>query len=150
MRRGRINDPYGEHDFGAVEINKPPAMAMAISGSLATLCIVNTYGLFAVMTTKREEIVIEGSDDGVEWREYTFKYKPSDVKQRPRWNFPHQPRLDWQMWFAALESPTRLPWFAHFLQRILENSPQVTELLESNPFPDKPPVYVRALCQRHG
>jgi predicted DCC family thiol-disulfide oxidoreductase YuxK len=124
---------------------KPPAMAMAINESLAPLCIINTYGLFAVMTTKREEIVIEGSDDGVEWREYTFKYKPGNVKQRLRWNIPHQPRLDWQMWFAALESPTRLPWFAHFLQRILENSPQVMELLESNPFPDKPPVYVRAL-----
>jgi lipase maturation factor 1 len=95
--------------------------------------------------TRSASAPIEGSDEGVEWREYAFKYKPGDVKQRPRRNIPHQPRLDWQMWFAALESPTRLPWFAHFLQRILENSPQVMELLESNPFPDKPPVYVRAL-----
>jgi lipase maturation factor 1 len=131
---------------------KPPAMAIAINESLTPLCIVNSYGLFAVMTTKREEIVIEGSNDGEEWREYSFKYKPGDVKQRPRWNIPYQPRLDWQMWFAALGSPTHLPWFAHFLQRILENSPQVMELLESNPFPDKPPVYVRALYydQLHG
>src|SRR6202047_3160577 len=108
---------------------KPPAMAIAINESLAPLCIVNTYGLFAVMTTKREEILIEGSDEGVEWREYTFKYKPGDVKQRPRWNILHQPRLDWQMWFAALEDPRDLPWFSRFLERLLRNEPSVTALL---------------------
>jgi predicted DCC family thiol-disulfide oxidoreductase YuxK len=124
---------------------KPPALAMAINQSVAPLCIVNSYGLFAVMTTEREEIIIEGSEDGFIWKEYAFKYKPGDVTERPRWNIPHQPRLDWQMWFAALESPMFLPWFKRFLQRILENSPQVLKLLESNPFPDKPPVYLRAL-----
>ena len=48
------------------------------------------------------------------------------------------------MWFAALEDPRRLPWFWRFIQRLLENEPAVTALLEKNPFPDKPPVYVRA------
>ena len=48
------------------------------------------------------------------------------------------------MWFAALDDPRRLTWFLHFLQRVLENEPAVTALLEKNPFPDKPPVYVRA------
>ena len=80
------------------------------------LHIVSAYGLFAVMTTQRNEIVIEGSDDGVNWREYEFRYKPGDVTRRPRWNIPHQPRLDWQMWFAALDDPRRLPWFQRFLQ----------------------------------
>ena len=97
------------------------------------------------MTTKRDEIVIEGSSDGVEWREYEFRYKPGDVAHAPRWNIPHQPRLDWQMWFAALDDPRRLMWFLRFLQRVLENEPAVTALLEKNPFPDKPPVYVRAV-----
>ena len=69
------------------------------------LHIVSGYGLFAVMTTQRDEIVIEGSDDGIDWREYEFRYKPGDVARRPPWNIPHQPRLDWQMWFAALEDP---------------------------------------------
>jgi len=96
------------------------------------------------MTTERDEIVIEGSDDGVEWREYEFRYKPGDVGRRPRWNIPHQPRLDWQMWFAALDDVQRLPWFWQFMRRLLENEPTVTALLEKNPFPDKPPRYVRA------
>ena len=116
-----------------------------ILGEIAPLRIVNTYGLFAVMTTTLPEIIVEGSDDGVQWREYEFKYKPGDVMRRPRWNAPHQPRLDWQMWFAALGTASENPWFSRFLQRLLENSPEVTALLGSNPFPRKPPLYVRAL-----
>jgi len=121
--------------------------AMWINDEIAPLRIVNTYGLFAVMTTARPEIIVEGSDDGVHWREYTFKYKPGDVRRRPLWNIPHQPRLDWQMWFAALGTPSQNPWFLRFLRRLLENSPEVTALLGTNPFafPGKPPLYVRAL-----
>ena len=119
--------------------------AMWINNEIAPLRIVNTYGLFAVMTTTLPEIIVEGSDDGVHWREYAFKYKPGDVMRRPRWNFPHQPRLDWQMWFAALGTARENLWFSLFLQRLLENSPEVTALLGSNPFPRKPPLYVRAV-----
>ena len=96
------------------------------------------------MTTQRNEIVIEGSSDGIDWREYEFRYKPGDLLRPPLWNIPHQPRLDWQMWFAALEDPRSLPWFWRFLQRLLEKEPSVTALLAKNPFPDEPPRYVRA------
>ena len=89
---------------------EPPAFAQGIVRLIEPLHIVSAYGLFAVMTTQRNEIVIEGSADGNEWREYEFRYKPGDVTRRPRWNIPHQPRLDWQMWFAALDEPRRLPW----------------------------------------
>ncbi len=122
----------------------PPGAAQAVDGLIEPLHIVSAYGLFSVMTTERDEIIIEGSNDGVEWRDYEFIYKPGDVARRPRWNIPHQPRLDWQMWFAALEDPRGLPWFSRLLARLLENEPTVTALLERNPFPDKPPVYVRA------
>jgi hypothetical protein len=97
------------------------------------------------MTTTRHEIVIEGSNDGVEWREYEFWYKPGNIARAPRWNIPHQPRLDWQMWFAALDEPGRVYWFSPFLVRLLQNESTVTALLEKNPFPEKPPLYVRAL-----
>jgi predicted DCC family thiol-disulfide oxidoreductase YuxK len=116
-----------------------------LNDEIAPFALVNTYGLFAVMTTTRPEIIVEGSDDGVHWREYSFKYKPGDVMCRPRWNVPHQPRLDWQMWFAALGTASNNPWMSAFLERLLENSPEVTALLDRDPFPDKPPRYVRAL-----
>jgi lipase maturation factor 1 len=122
----------------------PPAALRAMDQLIEPMRMVSSYGLFAVMTTERNEIIIEGSDDGVEWREYAFQYKPGDVARRPPWNIPHQPRLDWQMWFAALDDPRRVNWFAHFLERLLQNEPTVTALLEKNPFAEKAPQYIRA------
>jgi len=107
--------------------------------------LVNGYGLFAVMTTERPEIIVEGSNDGVIWSAYEFKWKPGDVNRRPRFVAPHQPRLDWQMWFAALSYYQSTPWFHQFLLRLLGNSPDVLALLRRNPFPDKPPRFIRAV-----
>jgi hypothetical protein len=107
--------------------------------------IVNSYGLFAVMPTERLEIVVEGSDDGQQWRAYEFPYKPGNVNRAPRWAAPYQPRLDWQMWFAALSDYRTNPWFVGFAERLLEGSPEVLALLDKNPFPDHPPRYIRAV-----
>ena len=122
----------------------PPAAMRKIDQLIEPMRLVSSYGLFAVMTTQREEIVIEGSQDGLEWREYEFRYKPGDVARRPLWNIPHQPRLDWQMWFAALDDPRNVSWFPRFLERLLENEAAVTALLEKNPFADQRPQYIRA------
>jgi lipase maturation factor 1 len=111
--------------------------------------VVNSYGLFAVMTTERLEIVVEGSDDGQQWRAYGFPYKPGDVNRAPRWAAPYQPRLDWQMWFAALGDYRTNPWFVAFVERVLEGSPQVLALLDKNPFADHPPRYVRAVTYEY-
>ncbi len=119
----------------------PAAVADAWLAPLRTL---NGYGLFAVMTTDRREIVVEGSSDGVNWRPYAFKYKPGDADRRPAFVAPHQPRLDWQMWFAALGDYRENPWLVNFCQRLLQGSPEVLALLGKNPFPDHPPRFVRA------
>lgn len=102
------------------------------------------YGLFAVMTTKRDEIIVEGSSDGKDWKTYEFKYKPGEVNIAPKFVAPFQPRLDWQMWFAALGKFENNPWCKNFLIRLLQNKPEVTALLAHNPFPDWEPKYVRA------
>jgi hypothetical protein len=111
--------------------------------------MVNGYGLFRVMTKDRCEIVIEGSSDGVDWKPYEFKWKPGDITRAPGWCAPHQPRLDWQMWFAALESPEQNPWLLGLVVRLLEGSKDVIGLLARNPFPDKPPHYIRAMFYRY-
>jgi len=121
--------------------------------------ISNTYGLFAVMTTTRPEIIIEGSNDQENWMEYEFKYKPGDLNQPPRFVAPHQPRLDWQMWFAALHAKRALEmgveqgkynlWFVNFAVRLLQGSPEVLKLLAKNPFPKDPPTHVRALLYEY-
>jgi predicted DCC family thiol-disulfide oxidoreductase YuxK len=110
---------------------------------------INGYGLFAVMTTTRPEIVVEGSNDGVNWLAYDFKYKPGDVNQRPRFVEPYQPRLDWQMWFAALGNYQQNPWFLNFCIRLLQGSPQVLALLKHDPFPAAPPRYIRAVVYEY-
>ena len=121
-----------------------PPGGSTVLHAIAPLRIVNTYGLFTVMTVERPEIVIEGSDDGETWRAYEFPYKPGDVMRPPPVVEPHQPRLDWQMWFAALESYQQNSWFTNFMIRLLEGEPAVLHLLEYNPFPKAPPKYVRA------
>src|SRR5262249_14845841 len=83
----------------------PPPLASWLVGWIEPLHLTSPYGLFEVMTTTRHEIVLQGSYDRVEWRDYEFRYKPGDVARQPRWNIPLQPRLDWQMWFAALSDP---------------------------------------------
>jgi hypothetical protein len=105
---------------------------------------VNNYGLFAVMSTKRTEIIIEGSDDGRTWLAYEFRWKPGNVNRKPAFATPYLPRLDWQMWFVALNQEQEQPWFHDLLRRLLEGSPEVLALLAENPFPDKPPRWVRA------
>ena len=115
----------------------------------APLRLVNGYGLFAVMTTTRPEIVVEGSDDGATWSEYEFRWKPGDLARAPAFVEPHQPRLDWQMWFAALGTYRQNPWFVSFVLRLLEGSKEVLDLLEKNPFADHPPRAVRAVLYRY-
>ena len=128
---------------------RPPHALATVYEQLEAFRIVNGYGLFRVMTKDRCEIVLEGSTDGVEWLPYEFKWKPGDVKRAPGWCAPHQPRLDWQMWFAALESPRENPWFFGLIVRLLQGSQDVNRLLAHNPFPGKPPSYVRAMFYRY-
>jgi len=126
-----------------------PGFVISIARSALPLRSVNTYGLFAVMTTSRPEIVMEGSDDGATWKAYEFRWKPGDLNRRGRFVAPHQPRLDWQMWFAALSSPNEQPWFFPFCLRLLEGDPDVIRLLAKNPFPSSPPRYLRAVLYEY-
>ncbi len=110
---------------------------------------INGYGLFRVMTTERPELVIEGSPDGVRWTAYEFRWKPGAVTRTPRFVQPHQPRLDWQMWFAALNPEGAEHWLVPLMQRLLEGAPDVLALLAGNPFGDAPPRYVRLASYRY-
>jgi len=131
---------------------KFPAWSLHVSDVLSGFRIVNRYGLFASMTTERPEIVIEGSHDGKEWKAYEFRWKPGDPARRPGFVAPHQPRLDWQMWFAALQrhyNPQRNSWFGQFVLHLFKNTPAVVSQLKRNPFANKPPRFIRAILYEY-
>ena len=122
-----------------------PEPLLKIVAAMNAFEINNSYGLFAVMTKDRPEIIIEGSMDEITWKAYEFPYKPGDLKRRPPQVAPHQPRLDWQMWFAALQPDIRYaPWVVAFMRKLLEGSRDVQGLLAYDPFDGTPPRYIRA------
>ncbi len=109
----------------------------------------NIFHIFPTMQTERQELEIQGSYDGINWQSYIFKYKPGPVSRAPRFNIPHQPRLDWMMWFIPPQSSMDDYWFRQLLRRLREGSPQVLSLLEYNPFKERPPRYLRVLAYRY-
>ncbi|MDQ3280593.1 MAG: lipase maturation factor family protein [Acidobacteriota bacterium] len=120
--------------------------------------LVNAYGAFGSMTRQRYEIVLEGTDApivnaGTHWKPYEFKGKPGDPMRRPSQVAPYHLRLDWLMWFLpfsvrVLGNRVVLPgyemWFIRFVRNLLQNEPQTLKLIRHNPFPERPPQYIRA------
>jgi hypothetical protein len=131
----------------AIAPGKGPRFSLTSALDLEQFMLVNSYGLFRQMTEKRPEIIIEGSNDGTNWKPYEFRWKPGDLARPPRFCSPHQPRLDWQMWFAALGHLD--PWFQPFLKRLLEGEPKVLALLAENPFPDAPPKFIHIVLYEY-
>ncbi|MEU9776849.1 lipase maturation factor family protein [Streptomyces sanyensis] len=126
----------------------------AMNRSYDPLHLVNSYGAFGSVSRVRYEVVVEGTDEavageGTVWRAYGFKGKPGDVHRRPRQYAPYHLRLDWMMWFAALSPAYAAPWFPAFVERLLRGDRDTLRLLARNPFPDAPPVQVRALLYRY-
>ena len=109
---------------------------------------VNGYGLFRVMTTQRPEIVIEVSNDGTTWKEQEFRWKAGAVARRPRFVQPHMPRLDWQMWFAALDPSSAQDWLLRLVDRMIAGETTVTRLLGPSPV-EGPPRYVRLVYYQY-
>lgn len=115
--------------------------------------ITSYYGLFANMTATRPEIVIEGGIDGVNWKEYDFRWKAGDEKRRPAQVAPHQPRLDWQMWFAALNSERTGSvsdvWLVQFIDAIFAGSKPVLGLLAGDPMEGAKPRFLQVKLYRY-
>ena len=111
--------------------------------------LVNRYHVFPTMKRERIEVIVEGSQDGATWLPYEFRYKPGDPMRRPPFAIPHQPRLDWMMWFVPMGHPGNLRAFAGFMASLARGSPDVIALLANNPFPAGPPRFLRASVMRY-
>ena len=126
-----------------------------MNSSFEPLHIVNTYGAFGSVTNVRDEIVIEGTSDSpltdrTVWREYEFKGKPGDPSRMPPQVAPYHLRLDWLMWFAAMEPPEEhAQWFDPLVTKLLAGDSGTLALLRTNPFPGAPPAFIRAELFRY-
>ena len=141
--------------------------------------MVNGYGLFRRMTgvapnnehagnltnvgwgglppsiVARPEIILEGMfanpNNGTgEWKELIFRWKPGPVTAMPKQVAPHQPRLDWQMWFAALGHYQHNPWLIVLMDKILEGfSPVIALLDDPNLNAGHRPTAIRAVLYHY-
>ena len=132
-----------------VPYDRLPTWWQSAVAAIAPFRIVNQYGLFAVMTTERPEVVLEASQDGRRWRELSLRAKPGPLDRVPPQVAPHMPRVDWQLWFAALGRCERQPWLWSLMARIREGSPAITPLFVPGTFDDGPPRHVRAVRYRY-
>jgi Protein of unknown function (DUF1222). len=121
-----------------------PAIVREALTFTAPFHLFNSYGMFAVMTTTRPEIVFEGSDDCKRWKVYEFHYKVGDLYKPPPIVAPHMARLDWRLWFAAMDGVSENPWVFEIVKLLLTGDPQIKPFFRDYPFPDHPPRYIRA------
>jgi hypothetical protein len=111
--------------------------------------IANRYGLFAYMTRGRYEIEFQGSNDGMNWVPYPFRFKPQDVSKPPGIYAPYQPRFDWNLWFASLTTWQESPFVPRTEVKLLAGDQDVLALFAGNPFPSAPPRLVRAVIWQY-
>ena len=125
-----------------------------MNSSFDPLELVNTYGAFGSVGQERLNLVFEGTDDPSPdertlWKPYPYKGLPVSLYKRPPQIAPYQLRLDWQVWFASMSTPEEYPWTIHLVAKLLQNDPAATGLFANNPFPDRPPRYIRVMRYRY-
>jgi hypothetical protein len=111
--------------------------------------LVNSYGVFGSIGKERYEVIVEGSNDGINWKEYEFPCKPGDVNEMPCIRSPYHYRITWQIWFAAMGDYTQSPWMVHLIYKLLKGDNKVLGLLSHNPFETMPPKYIRVERYRY-
>ena len=122
--------------------------------SFDPLDLVNTYGAFGAIQRERLNVVFQGTDSdtavgAVDWKDYLYQALPVDVHEMPAQVAPYQPHLDWQMWFAAMGTYRQYPWTLHLVWKLLHNDPAALSFFRYNPFPDRPPRFIRAVLYKY-
>jgi len=121
----------------------------AMNTSYDNLELVNTYGAFGSVDEVRHELVIEGTmaadpdAPDAKWLAYELPCKPGDVARRPCILGPYHRRLDWLIWFSAMEDQPHDAWIVHLIWKLLDGDPTIRELLAVDPFDGVAPRWVR-------
>jgi len=135
--------------FNLVTGIEPGRSVVQWSNRVRRFGIGNAYHVFPTMQTERIELIIEGSMDGISWQAYALPWKPSAPEQKPAFIVPHQPRLDWMMWFVPTQRPPGTYVFDRLMNRLAQGSPEVTALFDADPFGENPPIYLKVSAYRY-
>ncbi len=127
----------------------PPVFAQSLTRFAQAWGVGFVYHIFPTMQTERQELVIQGSMDGKTWKDYPFRYKPQALDEMTPFIVPHHPRLDWMIWFVPSQHPVQMAWFGEFMRQLRKGSKPVIALLRNDPFPDRPPRYLRVRVYRY-
>jgi hypothetical protein len=126
----------------------------AMNASFDPFDLVNTYGAFGSVSRERYEVVIEGTsaaelDENTVFVPYELPCQPGRVERSPCWITPYHYRLDWQLWFVPLAPEQQQRWFLSLVAHLLRGDPGVRSLFAVDPFPTRPPRFVRAVFYRY-
>ncbi|CCQ72894.1 lipase maturation factor family protein [Magnetospira sp. QH-2] len=123
---------------------RPGGWVQALVMQVESFRIANLYHVFPTMKMERLEVVIEWSMDGETWQPLELAHRPGDPARAPGFVMPHQPRLDWLIWFVPPQDPVFMIFYRRFMEKLLEGSPSVLALLPDDSFKDGPPQFLRA------
>jgi hypothetical protein len=108
-----------------------------VTGLAQRYRLINTYHLFGHITRERIEPELQ-TFDGAAFQAHDLKYKPGDLARAPPWVSPHQPRVDFQLWFYGLSFRRGMPLYvANLLHRLCEE-PAAVQGLFAAPLPERP------------
>jgi len=120
-----------------------PAL-ISIRNAVLPYRVAGKYHLFAHIDPRRVEAEIEWSPDGQTWRAYEFHYKPGPLDRPPPAVAPHQPRVDFQLWFFTMgRDGGAHEYFNNLVRRLCAGSPGVQGLFRPESLSAAPPVAVR-------
>ena len=113
------------------------SLAPGLTSAARPLRVANTYHLFGHITTERIEPEFQTLTEGT-WSPQHLRYKPGPLDRRPSFVAPHQPRVDFRLWFYGLSYARGTPGYVQTLVTRLCTDPGAVRALFATPLPPTP------------
>ena len=115
-----------------------PAALARVDAALRPFRIASCYTMFCIVPAERYGLVVQGSDDGENWRDYEPLGIPSREERAPVLFAPYHDYLGFKLWFAGFCPPSQDGWLRVLQHRLLAGEPAVTRLFAKAPFAGAP------------
>jgi len=123
------------------------AWTAPVRSAYAPFRLVHAYHLFGHVTRERVEPEFQSRGQG-DWKALDLHYKAGPVDRAPPWIAPHQPRIDFRLWFYGLSFRREMPDYVGTLLYRICVDPQAVQPLFATPL-DPAPDAVRIVFARY-